>query len=145
MNVNYCADLIVVAELGTPDAAVLLVRRGMDSDAFPGWWALPGGEVEPGEISRVAAFRETEEETGIAIDPAGVPTKFVGLYDAPDRDPRGRVVSAAWFAALGSRVEPTAGDDAAEARWFPLTDLPLIHVAFDHEQILADALAGGDE
>lgn len=62
----------------------------------------------------------------------------VGAFDAVGRDPRGRYVSVAYTAALPALVEPTAGDDATAARWWPLADLP--DLAFDHAEIVAEAV-----
>ncbi|TDD08105.1 NUDIX hydrolase [Saccharopolyspora terrae] len=113
---------------------VLLVRRADDSDAFAGHWALPGGFVDPGETALQAATRELGEETGLTA--AGL--TWVGRYDAPGRDPRGRVVSEAFTAVLPQMFRPTAGDDASAAEWIPLHQIT--RLAFDHNQILTDAL-----
>jgi 8-oxo-dGTP diphosphatase len=112
--------------------SVLLIQR--DREPFAGSWALPGGFVEPGERLLAAALRELREETGLAIADAA----FVGVYDAPDRDPREHTVAAAFVALLGgSRPEASARDDARAVAWVPLEALPPL--AFDHAVILADA------
>lgn len=130
------ADLAVFSEDLAGDLLVLLVRRGDDSDAYPGRWALPGGLVEPGETFEQAARRELAEETSVTA-PSGVVS--VGVYDDPDRDPRGRVVSVA-FAAVASGVPAAvAADDASDARWMPYADADALALAFDHNRILADA------
>ncbi|MCA1222596.1 NUDIX hydrolase [Streptomyces sp. 8L] len=116
---------------------VLLVRRG--EEPYRGCWALPGGFLHPRESAERAARRELAEETGIAQDSASAPLHLEQLrtYSDPDRDPRMRVVSVAYAALVPGLPEPTGGGDAAHARWTALADArPL---AFDHDQILADA------
>lgn len=132
---DLTADLTVVAD--TPiGPAVLLVLRSTDSDAYPGRWALPGGYLEPGETLLDAAEREAAEETGIAVPRAEI--QFVGVYDDPGRDPRGRVVSGAHAVRLGDAPGVEGRDDAAEAAWWPLAEIPPL--AFDHDRVLRDSL-----
>jgi 8-oxo-dGTP diphosphatase len=118
------------------ELCALLVRRGQDP--YAGALALPGGFVGPHEDIVAAARRELREETGVE----DVVLEQLATYGAPDRDPRGRVVSVAHVAVLPQVVEARAGSDAAEALWVPL--VPLMdsrrRVAFDHRRILADAL-----
>lgn len=109
---------------------VLLIRRG--NDPFKGMWALPGGffDMEDDDIA-CTARRELQEETGLA----DIPLYEVCTASRRDRDPRGRTVSVVFAAKVDpSQVRPLAGDDAAEARWFPLADLPPL--AFDHGEIM---------
>ena len=127
-------DMVVL----TDDARqVLLVRRGVPP--YEGALALPGGFVEIDESLDAAARRELAEETG--IDVTDVPVEQVGAYGDPGRDPRGRTVSVAYVAVLGTATRATAGDDAAEADWYRVADLDSATLAFDHAQILADAQA----
>ncbi len=129
------ADTVLFSQT---DAAtqVLLIRRG--HNPFRGWWALPGGYVDPDERPLAAALRELREETGIRLATADP----VGVYDTPGRDPRGPLVSHAFTALAGRTPKATAGDDAAAARWRPLaTVLAEGRLAFDHEQIIRDAAA----
>ncbi|MFH9016089.1 NUDIX domain-containing protein [Streptomyces sp. NPDC017943] len=128
--IRYTADVVLLAA-----GHVLLIERGWDP--CQGCWALPGGHVDAGETSVVAAARELEEEAGIAVSVADL--RQVGAFDAPGRDPRGRYVSVVYTATLPAPVAPSAGDDATAARWWPLTALP--NLAFDHADILAAALA----
>ncbi|MGM0361758.1 NUDIX domain-containing protein [Streptomyces griseoaurantiacus] len=129
-TIRYTADVVLLAA-----GYVLLIERGWDP--YEGYWALPGGHVDVGETSVVAAARELEEEAGIAVPVADL--RQVGAFDAPGRDPRGRYVSVAYTATLPAPVPPTAGDDATAARWWPLDALP--NLAFDHANILAAAAA----
>ncbi|MFC8450601.1 NUDIX domain-containing protein [Kitasatospora sp. NPDC057223] len=126
---RYTADVVCLR-----GESVLLIERGWPP--FQGSLALPGGHVDPGETSRDAAARELLEETGVRIAPAGL--VFVGLYDEPERDPRGRYIGAAYAVRVPEDTEALAGDDAAAVRWVPLSDLPRL-LAFDHHLIVADA------
>ena len=132
----YTADTVLVADNGNGGLSVLLIRRG--GEPFKGAWALPGGFVNEGESSVEAAKRELAEETGVNV-PDTDSLALIGIYDAPGRDPRGWTISAAYAAQVSRIVDAKGGDDAAEARWFPLNDLP--ELAFDHGRILADVIA----
>jgi len=112
---------------------VLLVRR--KHPPFVGAWATPGGFIEENERAEPSARRELAEETGIA----DVRLSFLNYYDRPDRDPRGRTITLAFLGIVGPDPVPLAGDDAAEARWHPIDDLP--ELAFDHAPVLQDAVS----
>ena len=83
------------------------------------------------------AVRELQEETGLKVEEGRL--RLIGVYSAPGRDPRGRTVTAAYRVDVADGVEATAGDDAAEVRWWPLDELPPL--AFDHAEIIAAARA----
>ncbi len=119
-------DVVIPAEEG-----VVLIRRG--SEPFEGQWALPGGFVELGETVEAAAVREVAEETGLAVELA----RLVGVYSAPDRDPRGHNVSVAFLASVLSG-ELSASTDAAEVS---VLDPRAVDLAFDHRRIIDDALS----
>lgn len=120
------ADVVVTAE--SPEPSVLLIRRRNP----PAGWAIPGGFVDPEEDLIDAARRELLEETG--LQPSEL--EQLATFGHPDRDPRGRTISVVYGARLQYAALPAAGDDAAEARWFPLNALPP-NLAFDHATILA--------
>ncbi|MCI4346155.1 MAG: NUDIX hydrolase [Thermoplasmata archaeon] len=109
---------------------LLLVRRRYPP--FEERWALPGGFVELGESCETAVLRELHEETGTR----GRIVRLLGVYSDPKRDPRGPSASVVYQVA-GRRKAARGGDDAREARWWPFESLPPL--AFDHEQIVADA------
>ncbi len=112
---------------------VLLIRRGVEP--FAGSWALPGGFVQMEENLETAARRELEEETGLK----GVFLEQLCTFGDPGRDPRGRVVSVAFFALVQPDQHPARGDtDASDAKWFEAGKLPPL--AFDHASILGAAL-----
>ncbi|GLZ43511.1 hypothetical protein Acsp05_71350 [Actinokineospora sp. NBRC 105648] len=119
------------------DRHVLLIQRG--TPPYLGRWALPGGHLEHGETLAEAAARELREETGIAASVERL--HRLGIYDDPARDPRGHVVSVCYLLVLSTMPAPAAGDDAAAARWVPLTDaLRDDALAFDHHTLLVDAV-----
>ena len=111
---------------------VLLVRRA--GPPFAGRYAIPGGFVHEDESLEAAARRELLEETGVR----DVYLEQLYSFGDPGRDPRGRVVTVAYFALVAGDRALTAGTDADEARWWPVSELP--HLAFDHDRILAYAL-----
>ncbi len=112
---------------------LLLIQRG--HDPYGGYWALPGGFVEIDEPLENAAARELMEETGLS----GVELTPFGFFGDPDRDPRARVMSAAYMALVDfGKVKPKAGDDAKEAEWFDMADLP--ELAFDHDLVIRTAM-----
>jgi 8-oxo-dGTP diphosphatase len=113
----------------------LLIQR--KHSPFQGKWAIPGGFVEHNEPLDEAAYREFEEETSI-------PPKFfmeqLYTFGDPNRDPRGRVVSAVYLATIPQTWMELgmAGSDAASLQWFDVEDLP--EMAFDHAEIMRVAL-----
>ncbi|WP_348303812.1 NUDIX hydrolase [Methanothrix sp.] len=119
------ADAVILFQDG-----IVLIRR--NNPPYQGCYALPGGFVEIGETIEDAAIREAREETGLDINLLGL----VGVYSDPARDPRGHVVSAAFLARASGRLQ--SGSDARSAQVFPREELP--RLAFDHEQIISDAL-----
>ena len=112
---------------------VLLIQR--KHPPFEGHWALPGGFIEMEEPLEVSALRELEEETGVT----DVALTEVGVFGAPFRDPRGRVITIAYATVVEkSTLNVKAGSDASEVAWFLNTDLPKL--AFDHKEIIQKAL-----
>jgi len=114
------------------DHEIALIKRG--KDPFKGSYALPGGFLDYGETLEHCVVREVEEETGLKTEIVGL----VGVYSAPDRDPRGHFVTAVFHLnPVGGRLK--AGDDAKEAEWVPLDKLPKF--AFDHGRIVQEFLS----
>ena len=114
---------------------ILLVKRA--KAPHKGSWVLPGGFIKMKEPLKDAALRELGEETGIKSVPLLLQ---LGAYGSPQRDPRGRVISVVFMGIVaGNGVTPSAGDDAAEAAWFPVEKLPG-KIGFDHATIIGDAL-----
>ena len=112
---------------------VVLIQR--KHPPFEGHWALPGGFIEMEESLEASALRELEEETGVT----DVTLTEVGVFGAPFRDPRGRVITIAYTTVVEkSTLNLEAGSDASAAAWFSKTDLP--QLAFDHSEIIQKAL-----
>lgn len=136
---DLAADVVLFAPdpCNDNDVRILLIERGWAP--FAGCWALPGGYVESSERFEQAARRELVEETGV-VAPAEL--FQVGVYDALDRDPRGRVISVAFLGLLTELVRPSAGDDAVAARWVSVRSVLSgeVPVAFDHRDIVIAAL-----
>jgi 8-oxo-dGTP diphosphatase len=113
---------------------VLLIQRA--NDPFKLQWALPGGFVDMDESLEKAALRELEEETGMK----DVFIEQLYTFGQPKRDPRGRVVSIAYYALVNLEEHPVApASDARNVGWFEIDQLPPL--AFDHDTILSTAIA----
>ena len=97
-------------------------------------WDFPKGKVEAGEQYAEAAIREVEEETGLKV----TDVYQIGAYSKVDRDPRGRTISVAYLAIIEKPISVIGQDDAAKAEWWPINSLP--HLAFDHDEIVSDAI-----
>src|SRR5580658_882478 len=109
---------------------VLLIERG--HSPYAGQVALPGGFLRAGEDLPEAAERELAEETG--LDGSTFHLEQFAVYGAPDRDPRGRVVSVAFLAVAPDLPIPKAGSDARHAFWAPVDEIKCA-LAFDHPAI----------
>ena len=113
---------------------VLLVRRARPP--FENFWALPGGRVHATESLEDSAHRQLLEKTSLKASYL----EQLYTFGRKERDPRGRTVSVAYYALVRTdREKVEAGRDTAEARWFPVDELPS-EMAFDHKEILAYAL-----
>jgi 8-oxo-dGTP diphosphatase len=124
---------IVIFTLREGSLQVLLVKRGVPP--FEGQYAIPGGFIREDESLEEAALRELHEETGVR----NVFLEQLFTFGDPKRDPRGRVITAAYYALIASdKLSLVAGADAAEAQWFPASSVPPL--AFDHKSILDYAL-----
>lgn len=113
------------------DLKVLLIKRGIEP--FKGMWAFPGGFMLMHETAEECAIRELKEETGLELKSV----KQLGAFSGIHRDPRERVVTIAFY-ALAAKTVIRGGDDAADACWFAIDDIP--QLAFDHDYILRHAM-----
>ena len=123
-------DCIVITKEENPK--ILLIQRG--DNPYKGCWAFPGGFMEMDETTEQCAIRELKEETGLELSGP----RQIGAYSKVDRDPRGRTITVAYLFMVDEPLPVVGLDDAANAQWWPLSDLP--ELAFDHKDILADAL-----
>ena len=124
---SVTVDLIILKE-----EEILLIERA--SEPCIGQWALPGGFVDEGEDLEAAARRELLEQTCLKVGEL----IQVGAFGKPGRDPRGHTISVAYKGEAIDEKDLMAADDAADARWFPLQNLPKL--AFDHAEIIEQAL-----
>lgn len=120
-------DIIIRSK--RPEDSILLIKR--KKEPFKDMWALPGGFVDQGEDLPEAAKRELREETGILVESL----RQLGAFGKPDRDPRHHTVSVVYYGTVSSEVAAIAADDAADAGWFSIQQLPPL--AFDHEEIIS--------
>ena len=113
---------------------LLLIKR--KNEPYMGKWAIPGGFVELDEELEDAAARELAEETGLT----GVPLEQMRAFGTLGRDPRGRMITIT-FMGFTSEENPEVkgGDDAAEAKWFDIENLP-VDLAFDHDKVIKFAI-----
>ncbi len=132
---SVTVDCIIFAfDRENKDIKVLLIQRL--ADPYKDCWALPGGFVDMDENLKTAAMRELEEETGLR----DIFLEQLYTFGAPNRDPRGRVISVAYYALipLHKAQVPVAASDAKQVKWYSTKQLP--DLAFDHDQILAIGL-----
>lgn len=125
------------------DLKLMLIQRSItDSEGRPnmeaGKWALPGGFVNPDETAFESAKRELMEETGVT----NIHLKHFGVYDTPGRDPRGWIITNAHYAIVPEHrlQERQANDDASEVELFSVKEVLKLDLAFDHRQIIQDAI-----
>lgn len=129
---SVTVDLVIFTIAGN-DLKVLLIRRRQEP--FKDRWALPGGFMDIDESLDAAAARELEEETGVR----DVYLEQLYTFGEPGRDPRGRVISVAYFALIDAeRQRIVAADDAADAAWYSVFHPPKL--AFDHSKVLEYAV-----
>lgn len=142
---SVAVDLVIFTIIDA-QLRVLLVRR--NEHPFKNAWALPGGFLRVGETGanqgedlEEAARRELAEETG--LDPARVYLEQLAAFGRAGRDPRMRVVSVAYVALVRPDLAPfvKAGGDVKEAEWFSVENVGSLELAFDHADIVTQALA----
>jgi 8-oxo-dGTP diphosphatase len=122
----------VVFDVSDGKPKLLLIKRA--NEPFKGRWAFPGGFVDMDEELQDAAARELAEETGLT----GVKLTQLQTFGKCGRDPRGRNITVA-FIGITNNTKIKSGDDAAEAQWFDINDLPE-NMAFDHNNVATVAI-----
>lgn len=129
----YTSKIFVTVDIVLcKSSKILLIKRL--KDPFKDCWALPGGFVDENEDLEDAAKRELFEETTIKVDSL----QQIGAFGKPFRDPRHHTVSIAFYGEVDDDTIAIAADDAKEAYWFSLDDLP--ELAFDHQEIINKAI-----
>ena len=130
-DISITTDAVIFAE-EKEGLYVLVIKR--KNEPYQGQWALPGGFLEENELLETGCLRELQEETGLKLEKV----ERVGVYDAIQRDPRGRTISVAFTTKLSKRKTIKGSDDAAEAKWMLLKEVE--EIAFDHGQIIEESL-----
>jgi 8-oxo-dGTP diphosphatase len=133
-NIKVAVDAIVFGYSKNEGVSVLLIQRKYEP--FKNQWAIPGGFVLEEESLEEAVRRELSEETGIEVNYL----EQLYTFGDPNRDPRQRIISVAYFALVKSLrfQQLKASTDAENAQWFNIKSLPKL--AFDHHQILNTAI-----
>lgn len=130
-EIFVAVDVVLVRNcMDNPE--ILLIKR--KNEPFQNCWALPGGFVEKNEALEQAAIRELKEETSIEIQSL----EQLKAFGKPFRDPRNHVVSVAFFGITSLDTVAKAADDAKDAQWFAVKELPKL--AFDHDEIIKFAI-----
>lgn len=130
-TIYLTVDILIFKETISFNSILLIKRK---NEPFKDCWALPGGFVDENEDLEDAAKRELEEETQIKIEQL----EQLKAFGKPFRDPRSHVVSIAFTGIVSTDTQAIASDDAIEAKWFSVNDLPKL--AFDHDEIINFAL-----
>ena len=117
-----------------PDGRIVLVRR-LDT----GEWSLPGGIVDWGQDIPTTVARELTEETGLELVKI---CRLVGVYSAPDRDPRLHSIAILVEAQVQGKMEIQDTLELSEVKAFTRADLPKGKLSHDHERQLQDYLNG---
>lgn len=134
---SLTVDCVIFAwDSESMDLKILLIKRAQDP--FAGKWAFPGGFVDMNENLETAARRELEEETGLR----DLFMEQLYTFGEPNRDPRGRVVSIAYYALVSlaqHQDQLKAASDATDTKWFSVKEIPAL--AFDHREILEMAIS----
>ncbi len=117
-----------------PDDRIVLIRRSDN-----GLWSLPGGIVDWGEDLPSAIRRELIEETGLELTQI---RRLVGVYSAPDRDPRMHSICIVVEVKATGTLNPLDVDEVVDIRAFDLKNLPQEELSHDHSQQLQDYFDG---
>ncbi len=126
---------VVIFSILDDKLKVMLIKR--NQWPFENVWAIPGGFVQMDESLEEAAYRKLNEETGVTS--SNVYLEQLYTFGEPDRDPRTRVITVAYFALVGAdKITPQSDSEAGDVNWVSVYDMPVL--AFDHPQILDYAL-----
>lgn len=106
------------------DGKVLLIQRGVEPNK--GFWGTPGGYVGWDESAEEAVIREVKEETALSVSNP----QFVGIFSDPNRHPQQTINLV--YLVQDIQGELKKGDDATDAKWIELENLPN-EMALDHK------------
>lgn len=120
-RIEHTSDAVVIQS-----GHILMIQR--KNQPGKGLWALPGGFVDQKETVLQSCIRELKEETNIEISEKtlydGLEDVAGKMFDHPDRDSRGRIITTAFLIELhnkGKLAKVSSGDDAKNVKWLPLS------------------------
>ena len=127
-------DAVVFTTLASKPSLLLIKRK---KEPYKDKWAIPGGFIEMDEELEDAVVRELKEETGLS----GVHLEQMHTFGTIGRDPRGRMITVVYMGVVvdEQNAKIKAGDDAAQAKWFDIDNLP-DNMAFDHNHVVKFAI-----
>ncbi|OIN60048.1 NUDIX hydrolase [Arsenicibacter rosenii] len=129
---SVTVDCVIFGYDGKQLSVLLLNRK---EEPYAGMWTIPGGFLYLDETLEASADRILTTKTGIA----SLFLEQLFTFGKPDRDPRGRVLSVAYYALINpERFELSAGNMANDVNWFPIGQLP--ELGFDHNDVLKTAI-----
>ena len=129
VKVGHAVDAVIEDRNGN----IILIKRKYPP--FQGFYALPGGFIEPGEKPKQALFREVKEETNLDVKII----EKIGIFDEEGRDPRGVIHSTAYKCVVFDTSNMRSGDDSRDVKLIPKNQLKDIELAFDHKKIIKEA------
>ncbi|MGB3779963.1 MAG: NUDIX domain-containing protein [Tunicatimonas sp.] len=128
-NIKLSVDAVVFGYTSAEGLSILLIKRTLEP--FRGRWALPGGLVQNDESLEQAVERELHEETGVSINYL----EQLYSFGEPNRDPRNRVVSIAYYGLMKpDTFRLSTSNEASQVDWFKVDQKPSL--AFDHARIV---------
>lgn len=142
----YSPTFITTDAIVTTNNCLLMIQR----KGFPdkGKWALPGGYLGKNESIKQSMLRELKEETRVKVPEKVLEGSIesIKVYDMPDRDPRGRTITHAFYIPLKTGFPDlphiSGASDALKAQWIPIVDVAAMQnlIAFDHWSIISNTL-----
>ena len=117
-----------------PNGQIVLIRRRDN-----GKWGLPGGMVNWGQDLPTTLRRELKEETGLELIEI---RRLVGVYSAPDRDPRIHSICVVVEAEVQGTMEVKDTLEISDVRAFDRSEIPIGELSHDHDRQLQDYFDG---
>lgn len=128
-HLHAVAPLICTVDISiVHDTHVLMLKRSKNKSVFPNWYALPGGHIEEGENPLATVLRETQEETGILLDPKNIQLKFIAIHHHIDRNEQYMVFG--FFVAIDKKPTHLKSNDEGSLHWMDTQTVLTSHTIF---------------